>query len=74
MQAENEDLKTEVQDATKRAADAQSEMQRRCSSFECQLQSACSECTAAAEEHVTGSLRSVETRLDRLQVRLHLCV
>lgn len=68
VQAENDGLKQQLQAEQTRVEDAQAEMQRRCSSFECQLQSACSECTAAAEEHVTGSLRGMEKRLDRLQV------
>lgn len=69
MQAENEGLKQQLQTEQKRVDGIQAEMQRRCSSFECQLQSACSECTAAAEEHVTGSLKGMEKRLDRLQVQ-----
>lgn len=74
MQAENDGLKTELQATRKRAEETQSELQRRCSSFECQLQSACSECTAVAEEHVTGSLQSMGQRLDRLQVTHTACV
>jgi positive regulator of sigma E activity len=45
----------------------QAEMERRCVAFECQLQSACSECTAAVEEHVTASLSSLKKRVDSMQ-------
>lgn len=69
VQAENKGLKQQLQAEQTRVDDMQAEMQRRCTSFECQLQSACSECTAAAEEHVTGSLKGMEKRLDRLQVQ-----
>eukprot|EP00892_Ulva_mutabilis_P007660 jgi/Ulvmu1/5266/UM022_0060.1 len=71
--AENEGLKMDLQAAKLRVEQVQLELQRRCSSFEFQLQSACSECTAAAEEHIAGSVRSMETRLDRLQEAVDAC-
>lgn len=61
-------LERKLSAAEQTAHGAQAEMARRCASFQCQLQSARSECTAAAEEHVATSLHALRQRVDDVQV------
>lgn len=67
MQRENDVLKGQLKQKEQQVEQIRAEMQRRCTSFDCQLQSACSECTAAVEEHVTSSLASLKHRVDNVQ-------
>lgn len=67
MQRENDVLKSQLKQKEQQVEQIRAEMQRRCTSFDCQLQSACSECTAAVEEHVTSSLASLKKRVDIVQ-------
>jgi F0F1-type ATP synthase membrane subunit b/b' len=61
-------LQRQLKERQKALHDAQDELQRRCSSFEYQLQSACSECTATVEEHVSVTLQGIKKRIDDMQV------
>lgn len=67
VQRENDELKSKLQRKELHIEQINAEMQRRCTAFDCQLQSACSECTAAVEEHVTASLVSLRKRVDNAQ-------
>jgi positive regulator of sigma E activity len=64
VQARNESLQRQFQKQRESLQAVQEEMERRCASFQCQLQSACSECTAAAEENLAVSLQTLKKRVD----------
>lgn len=67
LQRENDALKGQLKQKEQQVEQIKAELQRRCTSFDCQLQSACSECTAVVEEHVTSSLASLKHRVDNVQ-------
>lgn len=69
LQTTLKQLQEELEQAQLSAQAAQHELHRRCASFEFQLQSACSESTAAVEEHVAAAIAGIKKRVDDLQVR-----
>jgi capsule polysaccharide export protein KpsE/RkpR len=70
LQAHIDSLQHHLQEQQKSLQATQDEMERRCASFQCQLQSACSECTAAAEENIAVELQSLKKRVADALVRI----
>jgi hypothetical protein len=66
MQRENDVLKAQLKQKEQQVEQTRAELRRRCTAFDCQLQSCCSECTAAVEEHVVTSLTSLKKRVENV--------
>jgi hypothetical protein len=66
VQRENDALKAQLKTKEQQVEQIRAELQRRCTAFDCQLQSCCSECTAAVEEHVVATLTSLKKRVENV--------